>query len=85
MPSADGESTTISPFGNRSTVAPRAVRTSDMMSTSTIRGTLLSTWRPSAKRQATMSLSAEFLAPPAVTVPESGPLGRITMRSTAPV
>ena len=46
-----------------------------MVSTSVIRGTLDSTLRPSAKRQATISLSTEFLAPPAHTVPDSGPLG----------
>ena len=62
-----------------------APSTSAMMSTSEIRGTLVRTWRPSASRQAAISLSTEFLAPPARTVPESGPLGLTMNRSTAPV
>ena len=56
-----------------------------MMSTSVIRGTLVRTWRPSASRQAAISLSTEFLAPPARTVPESGPFDVTTNRSTRPV
>ena len=55
-----------------------------MMSTSAIRGTLRRVCRPSASRQAAISLSAEFLAPPALTVPRSGPLARITKLSTGP-
>jgi fructose-1,6-bisphosphatase II len=54
-----------------------------MESTSLIRGTLDSTVQPSASRQATISLSAEFFAPPALTVPRSGPLGSTTISSTA--
>ena len=50
-----------------------------MVSTSAMRGTLDSTVRPSASRQATISLSAEFFAPPALTVPSSGPLGSTTI------
>ena len=49
-----------------------------MISTSTMRGTPASTWRPGASRHAAISLSAEFLAPPARTVPCSGPPGRTT-------
>ena len=56
-----------------------------MMSTSVILGTLVSTWRPSASRQAAMSLSTEFLAPPARTVPDSGPPGVTMSRFTPPV
>ena len=41
--------------------------TSAMISTSTMWGTPDRTWRPSASRQAAISLSAEFLAPPART------------------
>ena len=58
-----------------------APSTSAMMSTSLIRGTLVRTWRPSASRQAAISLRTEFLAPPARTVPDSGPLGVTTKRS----
>src|SRR3984885_11331971 len=58
--------------------------TSDMVSTSEMRGTLESTLQPSARRQAAISLSAEFFAPPALTVPWSGPLGRTTISSTNP-
>ncbi len=54
-----------------------------MMSTSVMRGTLVSTCRPSASRQAAISFSTEFLAPPARTVPDRGPLGVTTKRSTA--
>ena len=54
-----------------------------MESTSSMRGTLCSTVLPSASRQATISLRAEFLAPPARTVPPSGPLGRTTISCTA--
>ena len=36
---------------------------------------------PSARQVAAISLSTEFLAPPMVTVPDSGPPGRTTMRS----
>ena len=53
--------------------------TSAMVSTSSMRGTLDSTVQPSASRQATMSFSAEFFAPPAVTVPDSGPEGSTTI------
>ena len=54
------------------TVAPSAVSISAMISTSRISGTLTRRWRPSASRQAAISLSAEFLAPPA----RDGPLER---------
>ena len=67
------------------TSTPMAPSSSPMMSTSVIRGTLVSTWRPSASRQAAISLSTEFLAPPARTVPDRGPLGVTTNRSTPPV
>ena len=53
-----------------------------MDSTSLMWGTLLRTVRPSASRQATISLRAEFLAPPARTVPCRGPFGRTTICST---
>ena len=57
-----------------------------MMSTSAIRGTLVRTWRPSARRQAAMSLSTEFLAPPARTGPSRGPLATTrTSSATVPV
>ena len=69
----------------RCTSTPMAPSTSAMMSTSVMRGTLVSTWRPSASRQAAISLSTEFLAPPARTVPCSGPLGLTTKRSTPSV
>ena len=67
------------------TVTPMAASTSAMISTSVIRGTLTNTCRPSASRQAAMSFSTEFLAPPARTVPERGPLELTTNRSTGPV
>ena len=50
-----------------------------MESTSSMRGTLESTVQPSASRDATISFNAEFFAPPAVTVPRSGPLGSTTI------
>ena len=50
-----------------------------MVSTSEMRGTLERTVHPSASRQAAISLRAEFLAPPALTVPRSGPLGSTTI------
>src|SRR5258708_32815069 len=53
-------------------------------STSEMRGTFESTVQPSASRQPAISLRAEFFAPPAVTVPWSGPLGSTTISSTAP-
>ena len=56
-----------------------------MVSTSEMRGTLDSTVVPSASRQAAISLKAEFFAPPALTVPRSGPLGSTTISSTPPV
>ena len=52
--------------------------------TSEISGTLRSTYRPSASVHATISLSAEFLAPPIGTEPERGPEGRTTNSDTAP-
>ena len=55
-----------------------------MVSTSSMRGTLDSTVQPSASRQPTISLSAEFFAPPALTVPRSGPPGSTTIWSTTP-
>ena len=61
--------------------APNPRSTSAMVSTSLMHGTLESTERPSASRQATISLSAEFFAPPAVTVPESGPPASTTIWS----
>ena len=69
----------------RRTSTPMAPSSSPMMSTSVMRGTLVSTWVPSASRQAAISLSTEFLAPPARTVPSRGPLGVTTNRSTPPV
>ena len=46
-----------------------------MMPTSTMPGTLSSSYRPSARMVAAISLSTEFLAPPTVTVPDSGAPG----------
>ena len=74
-----GVVTLTSPLSRRSTRAPMARRTSAMVSTSEMRGTLESTVQPSASREAAISLSAEFFAPPALTVPWSGPLGSTTI------
>src|SRR6202451_1791901 len=59
-----------------------ARRTSAMVSTSEMCGTLERTVLPSASRQAAISLRAEFFAPPALTVPRSGPLDWTTISST---
>ena len=80
--------TATSPSSSRSTRAPMARSTLAIVSTSLMRGTLESTVRPSASRQPAISLSAEFFAPPALTVPRSGPLGSTTiwsaLESTSP-
>ena len=78
---AAGVVTATAPSSSRSTRAPMARNTSAIVSTSLMRGTLESTVRPSANRQPAISLSAEFFAPPAVTVPRSGPLGSTTIWS----
>ncbi len=69
---------------SRLTSMPMDTSRSDMVSTSVMRGTLRSTCTPSASRVAAISLSTEFLAPPARTVPDRGGPGRTTKRSTAP-
>src|ERR1700722_2139224 len=69
----------------RSTFTPIAESISAMIETSVISGTPDRTWRPSQRRQAAMSFRAEFLAPPARTVPFRGPLGRTTNRSSSGV
>ena len=60
---------------------PIDVSRSLMQSTSAMAGTLPSTYRPSASAVAAISFSTEFLAPPTVTVPDSGPDRRTTIGS----
>jgi len=43
-------------------------------------GTLVSTYSPSARSVAAISLSTEFFAPGTLTEPDNGPLRRTTMR-----
>ncbi len=62
------------------TVQPVALSSSDMRSTSVMRGTFSNRWVPSASSEAAMSLSALFLAPPTRTVPSSEAPPLTTMR-----
>jgi hypothetical protein len=70
---------TASPEPSR-TSQPSRRSTSAMMAISVIRGTLVTTVRPSASNATAMSLSAEFFAPPTLTSPVSRapPWTRIT-------
>ena len=63
---------------------PIAPSSSHMMPTSSMPGTLVSRYSPSARIVAAISLSTEFLAPGTRTEPESGPLRRATIRDMAP-
>ena len=56
----------------RTTVQPRRVKRSAMMSTSAISGTLVMVVLPVASNEAAMSFRTEFLAPEIVTSPRSG-------------
>ena len=52
-----------------------------MIATSTMSGTLDSSYVPSANSVVAISLSTEFFAPGTVTTPSSGPLPRTTIVS----
>ena len=54
-----------------------------MIETSTMSGTLLSSKTPSVSSVVAISLSTEFFAPGTTTVPDSGPVLRTTIVSTA--
>src|SRR5439155_25403417 len=64
----------------RSTSMCMEVSRSHMVSTSAMRGTLDSTYSPSASTVAAISLRAEFLAPDTRTEPSRGPPGRTMTR-----
>ena len=64
----------VGPRGRTS--APIARRTSDMIATSLMTGTLSRRCTPGASRHAAMSFSTEFFAPFTCTLPCSGPDGR---------
>jgi hypothetical protein len=55
----------------KSTDAPTWRSTSIIVKTSAIRGTFVSTVRPSASSEAAISFRAEFFAPETTTEPES--------------
>ena len=60
---------------------PRAASSSPMIATSSIAGTLVSSYSPSASRLAAISLSTAFFAPGTRIVPSSGPRWRIVIWS----
>ena len=64
------------PGDRRRDVTPIAASSSPMIDTSTMSGTLVSSYSPSARRLAAISLSTEFLAPGTSIVPSSWPTRR---------
>ena len=60
---------------------PRAASNSPMIATSSIAGTLVSSYFPSASRLAAINLSTAFFAPGTRIVPSSGPRWRIVIWS----
>jgi hypothetical protein len=68
-----------------STLDPRATRTSDIQSTSAIRGTLCTTYSPGASTVAAISFNTEFFAPEMEISPWRGCPERMTISFISPV